>query len=525
MRHSTTSTVAAGGDSDAELTARIRSGPPAAAEAALDELYRRHRDAVLAYARTCTRDSHTAEDLASEAFARVLQAIRGGSGPTEAWRPYLLTTVRHTAAAWARTARRTELAPDFDAWLSESSVALDGEERALRREEADRAVRAFHRLPDRWQTALWHSAVEGESPKQIAPLLGLSASGTASLTARAREGLREAYLAEHVTDATASADCRHYVGLMAASVRSPRGRRSASLERHLAGCSRCRRAWMELRDVNRLLGVALPTGILLWTGGLSWLKTTGAAGAAASGTAVVGAGKTGAGSGMALKAGVASASFLAAAVGGYALLPDGGKQRVPRPAPRAAVQITTPAPILPPTSPQPTPSTSPSTRSTPPPSPSWSPAATDRTLLRIAGTGRCMDIGKTAGAQPYEAACNGDSTQEWDLIVDRAAGELRIRNHATGMCLMHTASEADGAPVRQQSEACTSTSATAHWTYCLYPGQVAFSEKGLGLYRLGLNDWHTAESSTTHSPAIGTTANYYDTPSLRFLYAGGAFTG
>src|SRR5690606_3880661 len=65
------------GGSDAELGAALR-GSGARASAALDGLYRRHWKAVLVYAKTCCRDPHTAEDLASEAFTRTLEAVRGG---------------------------------------------------------------------------------------------------------------------------------------------------------------------------------------------------------------------------------------------------------------------------------------------------------------------------------------------------------------------------------------------------------------------------------------------------------------
>jgi hypothetical protein len=36
---------------------------------------------VRRYARTCCRDAYTADDLTAEVFARMLQAVRGGSGP------------------------------------------------------------------------------------------------------------------------------------------------------------------------------------------------------------------------------------------------------------------------------------------------------------------------------------------------------------------------------------------------------------------------------------------------------------
>ena len=81
--------------SDSELTARVRAGD----DAAYEEIYRRHADAVRRYARTCCRDSFTAEDLAGEVFARTLQALKAGRGPEFAVRAYLLTAVRNVAAA------------------------------------------------------------------------------------------------------------------------------------------------------------------------------------------------------------------------------------------------------------------------------------------------------------------------------------------------------------------------------------------------------------------------------------------
>jgi hypothetical protein len=63
--------------SDAELIERMRAGD----DTAYEELYRRHAEAVRRYARTCCRDAHTADDLTAEVFARMLQAVRGGSGP------------------------------------------------------------------------------------------------------------------------------------------------------------------------------------------------------------------------------------------------------------------------------------------------------------------------------------------------------------------------------------------------------------------------------------------------------------
>ena len=157
-------------------------------DSAYEELYRRHADAVRRYARTCCRDAHTAEDLTGEVFARTLQAVRGGSGPESAVRAYLLTTVRRVAASWAKTAKREQLVEDFAVFAAQSAplrrrpttdtLDLGADVRAMHEAEQSLAMQAFRTLPERWQAVLWHTAVEDESPSEVAPLLGLTANAT-----------------------------------------------------------------------------------------------------------------------------------------------------------------------------------------------------------------------------------------------------------------------------------------------------------------------------------------------------------
>lgn len=191
------------GYSDAELVDQVRAGQ----DHAYEELYRRHAESVRRYARSCCRDAHTAEDLTGEVFARTLQAIRGGSGPESAVRAYLLTTVRRVAATWGNTARREQLVEDFAVFavtaagstVTDRSADLGADVRAMHEAERSLAIRAFRTLPERWQTVLWHTAVEDESPSEVAPLLGLTPNAAAVLAHRAREGLRQAYLQAHVS--------------------------------------------------------------------------------------------------------------------------------------------------------------------------------------------------------------------------------------------------------------------------------------------------------------------------------------
>ncbi|MGW8955966.1 sigma-70 family RNA polymerase sigma factor [Streptomyces sp. NPDC055709] len=252
--------------SDMELTASMRHSE---SSAPVDELYRRHRNAVLSYALTCCRDPHTADDLVSEAFTRTLQAVEAGAGPEAAWRPYLLTVVRRIAASWAGTERRTDLSTEFERWLTHHPDTAEGqsvEEHMLRLEDSSLVLRAFRSLPERWQTVLWHTAVEEEPARKVGALLGISASAVTSLAARAREGLREAYLTAHVESGSYTDECRHYTSLLGAAVRRTGRRANKDLDRHLASCERCRDALIELTYLNDRLGAALPVGFLLWGG-------------------------------------------------------------------------------------------------------------------------------------------------------------------------------------------------------------------------------------------------------------------
>ncbi|MEK8144668.1 hypothetical protein NKH18_32485 [Streptomyces sp. M10(2022)] len=100
----------------------------------------------------------------------------------------------------------------------------------------------------------------------------------ASLTARAREGLREAYLAAHAGQGAADEECRRCSGRLAAAVRRSRPRRDVPLERHLERCARCRRAALELNDLNQRLRTVLPVAVLLF-GAPAYLDARTAAGA------------------------------------------------------------------------------------------------------------------------------------------------------------------------------------------------------------------------------------------------------
>ncbi|MGW6580620.1 sigma-70 family RNA polymerase sigma factor [Streptomyces globisporus] len=368
------------GLSDARLIEDMRAGD----DQAYEELFRRHSGAVLRYARSCCRDAHTADDLTAEVFARTLQAVRGGKGPTEAVRAYLMTAVRHVAAAWTKSAKREHLVDDFAVFATQASrsselsdddtLELGADVLAMHEAEQTMAMQAFRSLPERWQAVLWHTTVEEESPSEIAPLFGLTANATAVLASRAREGLKQAYLQAHVSQAlTTGGDCAQYADRLGAHARGGlRTRAERGLRKHLDECAQCRVAAGELDHVNAGIPALLPVAVIGWFAAGYSLKAAGivaggAAGAAGAGAAAAatGPGSTGGAAGGAAaseglgapaKAGIAAAVAVAAAAGlVWALVGDDQPKPEPKPVakpPAVAPAVPTPEP---PPSPKPAP--------------------------------------------------------------------------------------------------------------------------------------------------------------------------
>ncbi|MCX4881880.1 sigma-70 family RNA polymerase sigma factor [Streptomyces sp. NBC_00847] len=367
--------------SDAELIVRMRSGD----DTAYEELYRRHAGAVRRYARTCCRDAHTADDLTAEVFARMLQAVRGGHGPEQSVRAYLLTTVRRVAASWTKSAKREQLVDDFAVFAAQAArssettadtaslgsfgagLDLGADVRAMHEAEQSMAMQAFLSLPERWQAVLWHTEVEDESPSEVATLFGLDANGTRVLASRAREGLKQAYLQAHVS-ATLAGDeeCARFADRLGAYTRGGlRTRAERGLRKHLEECAKCRLAAGQIKEVANGIPGVVPVAVIGWFGAAGYAKVaaliaggTGAsaagAAAAASGSSSGGAGAGGAavseGLGAPAKAGIAAGVVVAAGVA-VALALSGSD--TPARKPDAKAPASTPA--VRPESPKPTP--------------------------------------------------------------------------------------------------------------------------------------------------------------------------
>ncbi|WP_210649864.1 sigma-70 family RNA polymerase sigma factor [Nocardioides sp. SYSU D00065] len=242
----------AGEVSDVDLIVRARE----ADQAAVAALFERHHPAALRLARMLT-DPVTAEDVASEAFGKVMRALREGKGPTEAFRPYLLTAVRNVHVDHVRADRRYvwDDEPESPEAAPPASVSVEA------REEAALVARAFSTLPERWQSVLWHTVVENDDHVTIGRLLGIKANAVAALAFRARDGLREAYLTAHLGELRPA--CRPTRGSLAAYARGTlRARRRSAVEHHLEECPECTAAVAELRRMGRGTALLLGPGVL-----------------------------------------------------------------------------------------------------------------------------------------------------------------------------------------------------------------------------------------------------------------------
>ncbi|WP_235191088.1 sigma-70 family RNA polymerase sigma factor [Amycolatopsis rifamycinica] len=272
--------------SDAALIAAVRGGDIAA----YGELYDRHLVAARRVAAAIAADQAERDDLIAEGFTRVLRILRSGEGPDEDFRPYLLTTIRNTMISW----RRRDSAVSLVAEVPDVLPGAGSDEPVGSRMHATVAADAFASLPERWRTVLWRTEIDGESPARIAEDLGMTPNGVAALAYRAREGLRQAYLDQHVPEARRRT-CRNISGQLARWVRDGISDHKAHrIAAHLERCPECRELADGLRQLNQELPATVAPLILGIPIVSQWLSTSGsiatsgaAAGATGTGASVL----------------------------------------------------------------------------------------------------------------------------------------------------------------------------------------------------------------------------------------------
>ncbi|MDO0909615.1 RICIN domain-containing protein [Streptomyces sp. DT2A-34] len=246
---------------DAQLSAELKKWTGATpALHPVGELLDRHWEAGFAYARLCTADARSAGMLTTAAFTRLFGETLRQTGPTAAWRPQLLVTVRRIAAEWDTDRRQELLHPEL------RTDPGSGERVSARLlPPADRRLLsgAFQRLPQSARCLLWHSEVEAESLAIPAGLLGLDEEDARVELGRAHERLREECLQVH-RELAPEQECRRYLRMLDVTYRRGGVDVDPDLREHLDRCGHCSDTAGQLRFFNAGLGVALAEAVLGW---------------------------------------------------------------------------------------------------------------------------------------------------------------------------------------------------------------------------------------------------------------------
>ncbi|MET8409364.1 RICIN domain-containing protein [Streptomyces sp. NPDC005195] len=247
--------------SDERLAAELKkSSGNTPAHHPVGELLDRHWEAVFGYARLCTNGVAPAGMLTTAAFTRLFGESLRQTGPTAAWRPQLLVTVRRMTAEWLADQRRESLHPELLAGPDgEAGVVA----RLLPPEDRRLLSRAFQRLPEPARCLLWHAEVEAEQLVVPAALLGIREDAAFVELRRARERLREGCLEIH-RELAPEEECRQYHRMLDVSLRRGGDDLDPDLRRHLGRCRHCRNTAEQLNHFNGELALPLAESVLGW---------------------------------------------------------------------------------------------------------------------------------------------------------------------------------------------------------------------------------------------------------------------
>ncbi|MFD1656726.1 ricin-type beta-trefoil lectin domain protein [Streptomyces caeni] len=254
---------------DEELAAELKkSGGRRPVHHPVGELLDRHWEAAFSYARLCTDGAHPAGMLTTAAFTRLFEESARQGGPTAAWRPQILVTVRRLAAEWDSDHRRTLLHPELRSHPGGGGRAAA---RLLPPENRRLVSRAFQRLTEPARCLLWHAEVEREELAAPAALLGIETAEAEIRLERARELLRAVCLDVH-REFAPDEECRRYARLLDVSLHRGDSVLDPDLRRHMDGCIHCHHTAEQLEGFHQRLPLLLAEGVLGW-GAQAYLAT------------------------------------------------------------------------------------------------------------------------------------------------------------------------------------------------------------------------------------------------------------
>lgn len=223
------------------------------------ELFRRHSGAAVRFGVRLTGDVSAAHDLVSEAFVKLMRQLDRGTGPDGRPLAYLMATMRNLHVDQYR--RHGREVPTAE--VVETLPQIHASDESDRLVEGAVVAKAFAHLPENYRTVLWHTEVLGRPLSEVADVIGTNRNAVGVLAFRAREALREAYLAEHLGTVTDEV-CRTQVRLIPKYVRGNLAeKKRRQLEQHLPTCASCAAALHNVRRMNTDLSVLILPALAL----------------------------------------------------------------------------------------------------------------------------------------------------------------------------------------------------------------------------------------------------------------------
>ena len=153
---------------------------------AFETLVRRHQDTAVSVAYRYLGDRAQAEDIAQEAFLKILDAAERYE-PTAKFTTYLYGVVWRLCV----DTYRKKSPMNWDSSIPHEADADPPDARMRRRETAERVQAALAELPPRQRMALVLQHYEGMSYEEIAATMDCTTSAVAALLVRARDTLKE----------------------------------------------------------------------------------------------------------------------------------------------------------------------------------------------------------------------------------------------------------------------------------------------------------------------------------------------
>jgi RNA polymerase sigma-70 factor, ECF subfamily len=179
---------------DVELVERLKAGDAKA----LDELFRRHREAAYGIAFRLVGNREDALDVVQESFVHVMRGVQAFRGQSS-FRTWLYRIVTHAALDYRRW-RSLRVAESLDAeGAAEPGPAPSDRsplEEATERDLKSAVERALANVSEKNRAALVLFAIEGLSYQEVADILGISVGTVMSRIFNARQRLKELLASE-----------------------------------------------------------------------------------------------------------------------------------------------------------------------------------------------------------------------------------------------------------------------------------------------------------------------------------------